>query len=149
MAIAGPAYLKVLLGLSLLSFVAGSGSAQAEAAGGAPGCAFAAGPPAAGGFDLQGRRYLYRFDPAPLEVGRRFAVEVLACVRDAPPLTGVDARMPAHRHGMNYRPRLSARAGDRWRADGLLLHMPGDWRFHFSVAAPSGAAEALVDRTVR
>jgi len=40
----------------------------------------------------------------------------------------VDATMPAHRHGMNYRPRIEANGPGRWRADGLMLHMPGQWR---------------------
>ena len=44
----------------------------------------------------------------------------------------VPARMPEHRHGMNYRPSLTPQGPGRWRADGLLWHMAGQdhqwWR---------------------
>jgi len=48
-----------------------------------------------------------------------------------PQLTAVDARMPAHRHGMNYKPTLTKLDWGHYRAEGLLLHMPGDWEFSF------------------
>jgi hypothetical protein len=73
----------------------------------------------------------YRFEPPTLKVGQFFAAEVIACrapgtepVRDVL----IDAAMPAHGHGMNYRP-SSNRTGDgRYRFVGLMLHMPGAWR---------------------
>lgn len=75
--------------------------------------------------------------PAPLATGRHFALDIVVCPRagDALP-TGlqVDADMPAHRHGMNYRASVEPRGSGRWRADGLLLHMPGRWRFVFELA---------------
>jgi hypothetical protein len=66
----------------------------------------------------------------PLPVGRHFALEVQLCS----PVQGVralrvDADMPAHRHGMNYRTTVKPLGADRWRAEGLMLHMPGRWRF--------------------
>ena len=42
-------------------------------------------------------------------------------------LLRVDAHMPEHRHGMNYRSTLQPLGGGRWRAEGLLWHMPGRW----------------------
>ena len=45
----------------------------------------------------------------------------------------VDAEMPAHRHGMNYRTTVQSLGGGRWRADGLMFHMPGRWRFLFEL----------------
>jgi len=41
--------------------------------------------------------------------------------------------MPEHRHGMNYRPEVKPLAPGRWRAEGLLFHMPGKWEFVFVV----------------
>ena len=73
----------------------------------------------------------YRFEPADLKVGQFFAAEVIAC--RAPGGESVadvllDATMPAHGHGMNYRA-SSARMDDgRYRFTGLMLHMPGAWR---------------------
>lgn len=122
---------------------------HAEAGRGAASCGFADGRPAAGRLLPEGRAWLYRFDPAPLQVGRPFAVDLLACTDDPRDLVGLDAVMPAHRHGMNYRPKLRALAPGTWRAEGLLLHMPGDWRFDFRFRGASGPAEAQATLTLR
>ena len=45
----------------------------------------------------------------------------------------VAATMPEHRHGMNYRPSVTAAGAGMYRADGLLLHMPGRWELMFGV----------------
>jgi hypothetical protein len=79
---------------------------------------------------------LYRTEPATIELGRHFAVEAVVCDGRpgvAPPGLRVDARMPEHRHGMNYRPRVSAAGAGWYRAEGLLFHMPGRWQLLFDV----------------
>ena len=79
---------------------------------------------------------VYRTEPASIAVGRAFAVEIQICAKgQAAPPTGlrVDAQMPAHRHGMNYRPTVVARGDGRFRAEGLLFHMPGRWEFIFDL----------------
>jgi hypothetical protein len=78
----------------------------------------------------------YRWEPAELKVGRFFAAEVIAC--RAPDLGSVrsivlDAQMPAHGHGMNYRPVVAETAPGRFRVTGLMLHMPGTWRLTFDL----------------
>jgi hypothetical protein len=73
---------------------------------------------------------VYRAEPG-LEVGKHFALELAVC--PPPKEVRVDAWMPAHRHGMNYRPSLQSLGGGRYRAEGLLLHMPGRWEFLFEV----------------
>ena len=69
-------------------------------------------------------------------VGAFFALELQFC-RDGAPLSPgrlrVDANMPAHGHGMNYRARLRERGAGRYAVDGLLFHMPGDWRVRIDV----------------
>ena len=50
--------------------------------------------------------------------------------------------MPEHRHGMNYKASVTSSAPGAWRADGLLLHMPGKWEFVF-VAGVNGRTERL------
>lgn len=67
-----------------------------------------------------------------IAVGRHFVVELQLCPADAR-LTKVDASMPAHRHGMNYRPSLTALGEGRYRAEGLMFHMAGDWELRFEV----------------
>ena len=47
----------------------------------------------------------------------------------------VDARMPAHQHGMNYKPTVSSTGANRYKADGLMFHMPGRWELMFEVEA--------------
>jgi hypothetical protein len=74
--------------------------------------------------------------PAPVRIGQHFAVEIEVCVADGaakPTAITVDAEMPAHRHGMNYRPRIEAQSPGRWRASGLMFHMPGQWRYRFDL----------------
>ncbi len=85
-------------------------------------------------------------EPAPLTVARPFAVLVQLCPVDAQ-LLRVDARMPEHRHGMNYRPSVQSLGQGRWRADGLLWHMSGRWELRLDVQA-QGAAQPLLQSVV-
>jgi hypothetical protein len=91
------------------------------------------------GFVAQGRLsvndvvLLFRTVPAPIEVGRHFAVEAIVCTTPDPHGLRVDAQMPEHRHGMNYRPTVAATGAGRYRAEGLLFHMPGRWQLLFDV----------------
>jgi hypothetical protein len=77
---------------------------------------------------------LYRTLPPDIVLGRHFAVEALVCGEGAAPaLTRVDATMPEHRHGMNYRPTLASKGDGRYLAEGLMFHMPGRWELSFDV----------------
>ena len=83
-------------------------------------------------------RVVFVPQPAPLAPGRHFGLDITVCPRGGaslPLALRVDADMPAHRHGMNYRPTVRALGDGRYRADGLLLHMPGRWRFSFELSA--------------
>ena len=84
----------------------------------------------------------YRPDPAGLAVDRQFSLIVHVCSKA--PIDGltVDAHMPDHRHGMNYKPSVALTAPDTWRANGLLLHMPGKWEFLFGLRV-NGKTERL------
>jgi hypothetical protein len=70
--------------------------------------------------------------PQPLPLDRAFQVELQVCGA-TPAAVAVDADMPAHRHGMNYRSRVQAAGEGRYLATGLLFHMPGRWRLIFDV----------------
>ena len=80
---------------------------------------------------LVGRSVAFVPEPAPWAVSRHFALRGELC--GAGRLLRVDADMPAHRHGMNYRPTLSAQPDGSFVAQGLLLHMPGRWRIRFEI----------------
>jgi hypothetical protein len=74
--------------------------------------------------------------PTPAPVGRHFELHFVVCSgtqlrSDA--RVQVDADMPAHRHGMNYRAAVSPLADGVQRAEGLMFHMPGTWRVIFDV----------------
>ena len=78
--------------------------------------------------------YVPRIWPVP--VGRHFALDIEVCSPppgSRPLLLRVDADMPAHKHGMNYRPSVTALEPGRYRAEGLMFHMPGTWRLQFEV----------------
>ncbi len=78
----------------------------------------------------------YRWEPAELRVGQFFAAEVVACrAPGQAPVTRIllEATMPAHGHGMNYRPAAEAAGEGRYRFTGLMLHMPGTWRVSFDL----------------
>ncbi len=133
--------MRYLVLRSLLSLVA----CASPLAGAAENCGAALGATSA---RVESEHYTVVFRPVPdqVAVGRAFALEVQVCAKgSAPSPTGirVDAQMPAHRHGMNYRPTVVVEGAGRFRADGLLFHMPGRWQFVFDVDAP-GTRERIV-----
>jgi YtkA-like len=89
---------------------------------------------------------VFRSAPAAIETGKYFSLDFAVCPRGGsrpPDEVRVDAVMPEHRHGMNYRPVVAARGTGLYRADGLMFHMPGRWEIRFDVVTAAG-----VDRLV-
>ncbi len=87
---------------------------------------------------LENARYqvAYQTDVNPVPVGTHFIVDFAVCPRGkavAPSSVRVDANMPEHRHGMNYRPKVITVAPGVYRAEGLLFHMPGRWDLTFDI----------------
>lgn len=118
------AALAALAVLALLALLA-PGAAQAQLA-----CTL---PPDAGERLVSGQLQLaWRAEPSPIVVGQPFALLLTLCPATAR-LQRVDATMPEHRHGMNYRPSLQDLGGGRWRAQGLLWHMAGRWELGLDV----------------
>ena len=83
--------------------------------------------------------YLIAFRPEPLriEVGQPFSLLFNVCAKSGSPgeLLAVDAQMPDHKHGMNYRPTIVPGGDGRYRVDGLVFHMPGHWELSIDVRA--------------
>ncbi len=77
-------------------------------------------------------------EPGPITVGRPFALLVTLCPADAQ-LQRVDATMPEHRHGMNYRASIKPLGEGRWRVEGLLWHMSGRWELRLDVQSQDKA----------
>ena len=91
-----------------------------------------------GGKSVENSLYtlVYRSQPERIKVGEHFALDLAVCPKGAkaPPGTvGVDARMPEHRHGMNYKAAVRSLGAGRFRAEGLMFHMPGRWELVFVV----------------
>mgnify|MGYP001281158927 CR=1 FL=1 len=110
----------------------------------AMGSAGACEPPALSGLSrlIDGERHVigFRTDPETVRVGEFFAVEYSVCRRDGNPAgeTAIDAMMPEHRHGMNFRPASVPAGPGRYRAEGLMFHMPGLWRYMFEIRGDGG-----------
>lgn len=105
--------------------------------------------------EADGLRLVFAVRPWPVTVGAPFALDIAVCAPmgalpgAAPPqLLRLDADMPAHRHGMNYRPGLTPLGGGRYRAEGLLFHMPGSWRLRFELDAGAGLAPHLLSKAL-
>lgn len=101
-------------------------------------------PGPADGSSLQGKGVVaaWRVDgAAAIPAAEPFALVVRLCPAEAV-LLAVDATMPAHRHGMNYRPSLKPLGGGRWRVEGLLFHMSGTWELRLDLRH-AGRAQSL------
>lgn len=71
-----------------------------------------------------------------IPMAEHFMLEAQICPGGAPTgitLARVDATMPEHRHGMNYRPRLVALGSGRYRIEGMMFHMAGRWQIEFEL----------------
>jgi len=105
-------------------------------------------------------RVSWRTDPATIVLDAPFAVELAVTPADSPDVApgaapgaaaevaalelSIDARMPHHRHGMLVRPTVRRLGPGRFRAEGLLLHMPGYWEFHFDLVSRGTVERAQV-----
>ena len=81
--------------------------------------------------------YMVAFRPEPMriEVGQPFALLFNVCTKSGGPaeLVAVEATMPDHKHGMNYRPTIVSAGDGRFRAEGMVFHMPGRWELAIDV----------------
>jgi len=81
----------------------------------------------------------YRLEPGKVAVGKPFAIEIGYCAKGpGMPRLSIDAEMPDHRHGMNYRPRLTVTGPGRARVEGMVFHMPGRWDLLFDLEDAAG-----------
>ena len=89
------------------------------------------------GTRLESPRFVLAFKPEAISVAQHFALDVAVCAKTGTAIDSIkiDAHMPEHRHGMNYAPSLKPLGPGRWRAEGLMFHMPGKWEFLFEVRA--------------
>lgn len=88
---------------------------------------------------------VFRSVPEKVVTGKHFAVELALCAKTGaalPESVRVDANMPDHRHGMNYKTVVTGTGPQRYRAEGLMFHMPGRWEYVFEVRS-AGETERI------
>jgi hypothetical protein len=93
-----------------------------------------------------GWQIAWRAAPSPVPVGRHFALDIALCApagQALPASLRVDATMPEHKHGMNYRPSIQPQGAGLYRAEGLMFHMPGRWELVFEWRDAAGTTRRL------
>jgi hypothetical protein len=130
-------------------WTAGLAAGSLAMAGAASGCV----PDLPGGgrkFDLKRYSIMYRAVPEKIPLNQHFSLEFALCANSGEPppeSVAVDAWMPEHRHGMNYKASVRPHGNGRYRADGLLFHMPGRWELIFELRA-AGATDRATQSEV-
>ena len=56
--------------------------------------------------------------------------------------------MPAHGHGMNYRPSIVSLGDGFYEVRGLMFHMPGSWQFKLDYSAEGEPGQVLLDYVI-
>jgi len=91
-------------------------------------------------------------DPSDIVIGHVFATEITACRSDGTPFDGeitLNATMPAHGHGMNTAAEIVRLGPGRFRAEGLMFHMPGVWRVQLQLSDQATDDDLEADVTVQ
>lgn len=77
-------------------------------------------------------------DANSIKLGQPFSFNVELCKNNKeevskPDRITADAIMPAHQHGMNYRPKINFNDETKhYEVSGFLFHMPGEWEMTIS-----------------
>ena len=102
-------------------------------------------------FETPGHQLALATEPSVVRPGTFFAVVLAVCPRDGKATVEsvrIDARMPDHRHGMNYVPRVAAAGPGLYRAEGFMFHMPGRWEFVVELRGGGRSERATLTRRV-
>jgi hypothetical protein len=80
-------------------------------------------------------KVMLELNPKPVVVSSPVQAKIGVCIGQGISITriAINATMPLHRHGMNYRATLRRQVGNTFKATGLFFHMPGLWRIEVSV----------------
>ena len=144
-----PAGLELLVWFTLIAAPAtGSATPPASATGAADCGAALAGKPTL----IRGQRHDLAWIawPEAIPMDAHFALEFVVCPHAGhrlPRQVRVNATMPEHRHGMNYKPVVRGPRQGVWRAEGLLFHMGGKWEITFDLVEGK-ASERLASPVV-
>lgn len=100
--------------------------------------------------DSNAGTYAVAFEPTPSPIPMnqpfdlRFTVAPKAGSADGLAVQ-VDARMPAHGHGMNRVPKVTRQGDGSFKVEGMLFHMPGHWELYFDISHGGKTERAQFD----
>ena len=97
---------------------------------------------------VDGAMLHYRIKSPPLIVAQHFSMQFLLCRGESVlAVEGfkLDALMPAHGHGMNYKASINWLDDGLVEASGLLFHMPGQWRITVNLTYGGVARQTQID----
>ena len=110
-------------------------------------------PPATSGkrqVDSNGGSYSVTVEstPSPIPMNAVFDLRVAVAAKSGSAdgaSVQVDARMPAHGHGMNRVPKITRQVDGSIKAEGMLFHMPGHWELYVDIAQGGKTERAQFD----
>lgn len=96
-------------------------------------------------------RILLDLDHGAVTVGQPFDIRIVVCSPGAgvSDRLDVDAIMPLHRHGMNYRPAVRRTAPEAYTIAGMFFHMPGAWQIVVRTYRADGSQKFTLDVEAR
>lgn len=133
--------------MKLLKWVIWALAAVTALPGAAAACELTLGPDALRAED-QTYQLALQTVPAPIAVSKPFAIKLQICRKEGTAFAGrvdVDAIMPAHRHGMNYKPVLENGADGVITGSGFVFHMPGKWQFLIRLSEDDQVRKLAID----
>ncbi len=100
--------------------------------------------------DIQ-TRILLDLDRRAVTVGQPFDIRMVVCSPNSrvSDRLDIDAIMPLHRHGMNYRPTVRRTAPGAYTVEGMFFHMPGAWQIVVRAYRGNGSQKFTVDVEAR
>lgn len=144
---AGAGALAALIAAAALAACGG----DAQPGGGASGAGTDADGPSLAAASARGTfRIELRPETDGFPLNEAFALDVVVEGADGAPLAEdasvtIDARMPAHGHGMLRDVELERVGPTEYRAEGMLLHMVGHWEVHVDVTRGAVVERAQAD----
>ena len=90
----------------------------------------------------------FRIKSPPLRVAQHFSMQFLLCHGETVLIIEgfkLDALMPLHGHGMNYKASIDWLDDGMVEASGMLFHMPGQWRVTVNLTYDGVARQTRLD----
>lgn len=96
----------------------------------------------------------YQLSSEPIPINEMFQMRLKVRDADQPGQwipdaeISVEARMPAHNHGMNVRPVVTQEDDATYTVDGMMFHMPGNWVIMVDIRHDGRQDTVFIDRTL-